>query len=71
MANAICSTCGSTEQKHEPMQKCYPLVSQGFDKEMDILGVCVQALNELDDLQRSSVVTYLANRFGVLRVSPR
>lgn len=67
MANSICPTCGSTEQTGPGIFRRYPLVTQGIDLEMDVLGICVQALGELNDLQKTSIVTYLASRFGVFR----
>lgn len=55
----------------DPLRVSFPLVTGGLDAEIDVMGVCVQALQQLDDLGRSSVVTYLANRFGVMHVRVR
>lgn len=51
----------------EPLKREFVMITNGLDKEIDMLGVCVLALNELSDLQKASIVTYLCQRYGVLR----
>jgi hypothetical protein len=52
------------ERAQERLGRVFVMATEGRDREIDALAVCVEVLNELEPDARGAALAYLVTRFG-------
>ena len=63
MAQRIHATNHERSLIVEPMKRTFQLLTNGQDLEIDVIGICIDAIEQLPPEDRRRVLDYLAERY--------